>query len=257
MSGSRVSLRRYVEVIAGQSPPSEAVSDLETGLPFIQGTAEFGAYSPQPKLQCDEAPKTCREGDHLLAVRAPVGELNVADRAYGIGRGLAAIRPITNDVDPVFLGYLLEQLKPELLSMATGSTFEAVTADQIRELKVAWMPPIEEQRRIADFLDDQVGRIDQVIELRKSQHQLLEAAFDSLISQVSSVGMSIQVEARQTGLPWMPQANADWSLHALRYLIKEEKTLVGGDSSSYTLLSLTKRGVIPRDVESNFGKFPA
>ena len=55
----------------------------------------------------------------------------------------------------------------------------------------------------------------------------------------------------------MPRANANWPLIALRYLMKEVRVIVGTDSGSYTLLSLTKQGVIPRDIESNFGKFPA
>jgi type I restriction enzyme S subunit len=38
------------------------------------------------------------------------------------------------------------------------------------------VPPMEEQRRIADFLDDQVGRIDQAIGLRKTQLELLEVS---------------------------------------------------------------------------------
>jgi type I restriction enzyme S subunit len=41
------------------------------------------------------------------------------------------------------------------------------------------LPPIEEQRRIAEFLDDQVGRIDQAIELRNEQVAFLEETLNS------------------------------------------------------------------------------
>ncbi len=54
---TEIRLKWKAHVIAGQSPPSDAVSPLKDGLPFIQGNAEFGADHPAPEQQCDLAPK--------------------------------------------------------------------------------------------------------------------------------------------------------------------------------------------------------
>jgi type I restriction enzyme, S subunit len=56
---------------------------------------------------------------------------------------------------------------------------------QFRSIEVP-VPPLEDQRRIADFLDDQVARIDNIIAARRSQIELIDSQrlceLDSLIN---------------------------------------------------------------------------
>lgn len=89
-----IPLKWLASIVAGQSPTSTVVDVyVGEGLPFLQGNAEFGPEQPAPVHRCDSAHKRSSPGDILVSVRAPVGALNVADRSYGIGRGLAAVRP--------------------------------------------------------------------------------------------------------------------------------------------------------------------
>ncbi|MBB2893466.1 restriction endonuclease subunit S [Flexivirga oryzae] len=183
-----VALRRVADIVAGQSAPSDAVTDLSGGLPFLQGNAEFGREYPTPKYECATAPKRCQRGDLLLSVRAPVGAMNFADRAYGIGRGLAALRARTGDSR--YLHYALTASSQELRAASSGSTFDAVTGDDLRELSICWQPDAL-QRRIADFLDDQVARIDEIIRLREDQIPALERRRFGLRGEIFSKGVSL------------------------------------------------------------------
>ena len=169
MSWSTVPLRRVALVEAGQSPLGDAVADSEVGLPFLQGNAEFGAFCPTPNRWCANPPKVCQPGDVLISVRAPVGAINAADREYGIGRGLAAIRP--RKVNPRFLWWSLHASVVALRSVATGSTYEAVTAEDLGSLRI---PLVEEreQRAIADFLDAETNRIDSLAALIRNRSDL-------------------------------------------------------------------------------------
>ncbi len=167
MSYSSIRLKRQAIVLAGQSPPSSEVQDLGHGLPFIQGNAEFGQPHPVPRFECDSPPKHALPGDILISVRAPVGAINVANQRIGIGRGVAAIRALQT-VDDRFLKYAVQSLLPALSSKATGTTFLAVTAQDIGDLRIP-LHDLERQRRIADFLDDQVARIDNIVAAREKQ----------------------------------------------------------------------------------------
>ncbi len=163
---STVALKRVARVIAGQSPPSSDVSDYEgVGLPFLQGNAEFGSLHPVPIHRCDLAPKRCSTRDVLLSVRAPVGALNIADQTYGIGRGLCAIRPHPG-TNRQFLWWALNALRAELDRASVGSTYAAVTAEDVDALPI---PRISEstQRAIADFLDAETARIDALIDRKR------------------------------------------------------------------------------------------
>lgn len=57
-------------------------------------------------------------------------------------------------------------------------------------------------------------------------------------------------------LPWLSQMPSHWALLRNKNFLKEVKETVGDASADYTLLSLTTKGIIPRDVASGKGKFP-
>lgn len=61
---------------------------------------------------------------------------------------------------------------------------------------------------------------------------------------------------RQIDLPWLKDIPSHWGIRRNKNIFTEMKNEVGEDSDKYTLLSLSKKGIIPRDVESGKGKFP-
>lgn len=189
-------LKRVARIISGQSPPSSLVSDLDaSGQPFLQGNAEFGPMYPEPKLQCIDAPKRAATGDILLSVRAPVGALNVADRPYGIGRGLCAVRPITG-LDPSFAWWALVATAPQLFAVATGSTYEAVTIDDVGGLLIPNVP-LPDQRGIAQYLDKETARIDALVTAKRRMLDLLENHYWSGIAQGIQTSSSRYVPLRR------------------------------------------------------------
>ena len=64
------------QINMGQSPPSVDCFDYKNGLPFFQGTAEFGTKYPTVNKWCNSPRKVAGRGDILVSVRAPVGDVN-------------------------------------------------------------------------------------------------------------------------------------------------------------------------------------
>lgn len=189
-------LKDVAAVIAGQSPPSEAVGPVEHGIPFLQGNAEFGRRTPSAKYECAEAPKACKAGDILLSVRAPVGAVNVADRQYGIGRGLCAVRP--KSALQGFLWWWLLDQRSRLTAAATGSTFDAVTASVVGALDFPSFT-LDEQRAIAEFLDRETARIDTLIEEQERLIDLLrERRMTTLAAGLATAGPTTRLKHRAT-----------------------------------------------------------
>ena len=175
MSSTR--LKFSASFIAGQSPASSDVEDLDGGQPFLQGNAEFGLVHPAPRYECPVANKVCAPGDTLISVRAPVGRVNVADQIYGIGRGLAAVR--ATDMHAGYLRWVLEDAERFLQAVSNGSTFEAITAWHIGEVPYV-KHEFELQGRIAEYLDREsakilsvVGQLDDLSELLR--HRMRQA----------------------------------------------------------------------------------
>jgi type I restriction enzyme S subunit len=184
----------------GQSPDGATVSSDGEGIWFLQGNADFGDLHPTPKSRTTQPEKLCRTGDILLSVRAPVGAVNVADQDYAIGRGLCAIRPLEHDRR--FLRYLLTTQSRELNSVATGTTFTAVSVQQVGNLSVA-APSPNEQQRIAAYLDEATGKIDRLVSLRRHQMKLLREQRAALIQQAVTRGLNPHAPLKDSGLPWI------------------------------------------------------
>jgi len=137
-------------VLLGQSPPSSEYNVQGRGLPFFQGKADFGLLHPTPRVWCEVGTQRAKRGDVLVSVRAPVGDVNVAEDDCVIGRGIAAIRA-GHDLDPWFLFFALQHVRPVLKSRATGSTFESVNRETLLALQLPF-PSLDEQRAIAKQL---------------------------------------------------------------------------------------------------------
>lgn len=146
------------KVIAGQSPPSETYNEKGQGLPFLQGNGDFSDKHPVPKSWCTAPAKVAEPYDTLISVRAPVGELNRADRQYAIGRGLAAIH--ATSANPDFIYHGLQRWRWSLQRVAQGTTFDAVTARHFSQLLVALPEDGDEQAAIARVLDAVDAAID-------------------------------------------------------------------------------------------------
>lgn len=62
---------------------------------------------------------------------------------------------------------------------------------------------------------------------------------------------------KDSGVKWLSDVPEHWDVRKNKHAFRVVSTLVGSKSKDFQLLSLTLRGVIPRDIESGKGKFPA
>lgn len=126
--------------------------------------------------------------DGELPVRVVIGDGDLifswsgslAVRIWDRGRGylnqhLFRVDPAAG-IDRLWLGRVLEASVPRLEGLMHGSAMTHITRPMLK--MVIWsVPTLPEQRRIADFLDDRVARIDRIIAARRAQISALEEAY--------------------------------------------------------------------------------
>lgn len=173
-------IKFYANIIMGQSPDGKDITD-EGKTPFMQGNAEFTEKYPNPIYYCETCNKHSRIGDVLMSVRAPVGELNLSDKIYGIGRGLCSIKA-EQELSTPFLWYYLMKSKDDFNSFANGSTFTAITVDDLKNFPLI-LPPLSEQTAIAAYLDKKCAAIDRQIAKIEKQIELLKEYKQSVITE--------------------------------------------------------------------------
>ena len=137
------------KVTMGQSPDGTSLNR-STGIEFHQGKICFTEkYLSESDIFTTSATKCAEPNSLLCCVRAPVGVFNITSRRICIGRGLCSLSPLDADVDIEYWFYALSSLTEYYESMATGSTFKAISGDIIRNTVIA-VPPRMEQKRIFD-----------------------------------------------------------------------------------------------------------
>ena len=219
-SRHRVRLKYHAHIEMGQSPPSaEYSSSPEDGLPFLQGTADFGTASPTPYVYCGSPTKLARAGDILFSVRAPVGEINLADQEFGIGRGLCAIRP-QRHWDARFAWWALHEARHQLNSVSTGSTYDAVATEDVGNLLVE-TTALGAQRAIADYLDRETTRIDALVAEKERLLDLLSEKRNAIITRAVTSGLDPNVPLRDSGISWLGEIPAHWKTERARWLFRE------------------------------------
>lgn len=118
------------------------------------------------------------------------------------------------------------------------------------------IPPQEEQRQIVAYLDYKSNKINERICQRERELQTLSELKQAEIAAVVTRGLDPNVPMKESGIEWLGKIPAHWELLRNKIFITERDNVVGQDAYKYTLLSLTKQGVIQRDIESGKGKFP-
>lgn len=204
-------------LIMGQSPPSDECNFDRVGLPFLQGCAEFGERYPRPRQYCPTPRKTCPPGAILLSVRAPVGSTNIANRGYGIGRGLCAIVPDERIFRLDFASFVVRVSAKGLMTVATGSTYDAVSVGDVGGQPIA-LPAVREQSEIARFLDVADRHINRLIRAKRRIIDLLNEQKQAIIHSAVTRGLDPNVRLKPSGIAWLGDVPEHWGVQKLKHV---------------------------------------
>ena len=161
-----VRLGDVADIIMGQSPKSIYYNNVGEGLKFLQGNRTFGRIYPTYDTYTIKATKIAEKGDILISVRAPVGDINLANTKCCIGRGISAIRSKENNL---FLFYNLIYNKKRLKTAENGTTYGSINKGDLENFKIK-LPDLETQEKIADVLSS----YDKLIENNNRRIKILE-----------------------------------------------------------------------------------
>lgn len=171
-------LENFAEINMGQSPKSEFYNTNKEGYPFLQGNRTFGNKYPYFDTYCSEPKKIATKGSVLFSVRAPVGDINVANTDICIGRGLASLN--AKNGNNFYLFFLLHYLKKTIINEESGSVFGAVNKTTLGNIRFL-LPPLSEQKAIAEVLSSLDDKIDLLHRQNKTLEQMAETLYETWI----------------------------------------------------------------------------
>ncbi len=151
-------LRDIATIVMGQSPKGTSYNNKCTGKEFLQGNRTFGRIYPKIDTWTTEPKKIAKEKSILMSVRAPVGELNIANREICIGRGLCAIE--MKNKNNKYLFYLLKHSINKIKRKSSGTVFDSINKTELENIEI-----IDFDKETQDKITSILFSIDKKIEL--------------------------------------------------------------------------------------------
>ena len=171
-------LSDIAEITMGQSPDGKSYNEDGIGTVFYQGRAEFGTRFPTRRLFTTEPKRIAHKFDTLMSVRAPVGDLNIANEECCIGRGLAAMH--SKDDHQSFVHYTVQALRPQLdVFNGEGTVFGCINKDALNNMDIV-IPTKEELERFEKI----VATLDADIYNRSKENDRLKNIRDTLLQKL-------------------------------------------------------------------------
>lgn len=167
-----------------------------------------------------------RKGDLAInKMKAWQGSVAISNYQGIVSPAYYVCKPLTKN-NPRFLHYLLRSdvyiKQYERNSGGVRNDQWDLKYERFRKLE-ALIPLREEQGKIADFLDEKIGMIDEIIERKKRQIELLQERRTAIINKAVTRGLDPKAELIDSEIEWIGKINKKFKLEKLKYHVKYQE----------------------------------
>ena len=158
--------------------------------------------------------KLLKKDTIVISARGTVGKLCIVPSEMSCNQSCYALESISELVRPLYLFYVLKNLKNVYSQIAHGTTFDTITMATFDEIKIT-LPSLDEQDKLIPKLD----MLDSKIENLQKQNQILEQIIQSIFKSWF-IDFDGQTEFVDSELGKIPKG---WKVEKLGNLINHEK----------------------------------
>ena len=197
-------------------------------------------------------------GSVVLSTRAPIGHLAITGVPAATNQGCRMLVP-SSDADSCFAYYALLSSRGVLQSLGKGSTFMELTPTDLGG-HVLPLPPLDEQRAIAAFLDRETERIDALVAKKRLLIERLEEYRTALVTRTVTRGLPPEAaraaaldpspRLKPSGVAWLGEVPEHWEVAAFSREVEIAEGQVDPELEPYASMLL----VAPNHVESRTGR---
>jgi type I restriction enzyme S subunit len=129
-----------------------------------------------------------------------------------LNQDMRALIPAST-LEPRYLARLIEGHQHQLLNVWSkeGTTVESLESDLVADTEIA-IPPLIEQRAIADYLDRETARLDGLLAAKERVLGLVTEKRQALITRAVTRGLAPHAPLRDSGIPWLGEIPAHWGI---------------------------------------------
>ncbi len=229
---SYLKLRWAASIYAGGTPSKNNLAFWENGtIPWLnsgsvnQGIVrEVSAFITKAALENSSA-KWIKRGSLVVALAGQgktKGTVAQLDIDATCNQSMAAIVP-SSKLQPRFLFWWLSSNYQNIRNMAGGDLRDGLNLELLGNIQCP-LPTADEQTQIAKFLDYETAKIDALIAKQQQLIALLQEKRQAVISHAVTKGLNPAAPLRDSGVEWLGQVPAHWTVSQLKYNTSQMQT---------------------------------
>lgn len=172
-------------------------------------------------------------GSIVFSKRAPIGTVAITADKLCINQGCLGLVEKSGRVLNKFYFYVISIYSDVFSIYVSGTTFKEISANVFANIKLP-TPPIQEQQRIADFLDAKCAEIDALTADIQTQIDTLEQYKRSIITETVTKGLNPDAEMKDSGIQWVGDMPAHWVVIRGKYILRYMQKPVREDDGVIT-----------------------
>ena len=213
------------EIYSGGTPTSGNPNFYdENGIPFVSiGDMKLNnkIYETKRKLTIagikDKNLRILNEDTILYSIYATIGNVSQLGVKATISQALLALILNEEKYRKNFYKYNLIALKNFALSLSNGNTQNNLNAEIVKNFFLV-LASLEEQEKIANYLDKKIADIDLIIEKTKTTIEDYKKYKQSIITEAVTKGLNSNVEMKDSGIEWIGQIPKYWEVAKLKQI---------------------------------------
>src|SRR5690606_35998696 len=115
--------------------------------------------------------------------------------------------------------YISENFYHDVFKLSAKNTVDSLRLPMFLNFPVA-VPPLQEQTKIAQYLDHQTATIDKLIQQKEKLIELLKEKRQAIINETVTKGLNPKAKMTDSGIVWLGEIPFNWKIKRLRYLGK-------------------------------------
>ncbi|SHF14955.1 type I restriction enzyme, S subunit [Desulforamulus putei DSM 12395] len=163
-------------------------------------------------------------GTVLCTCSCNMGTTVIVKRPLISNQTFIGIVPI-KDLDSIFLYYAINASSKRLQHLGEGAIQQYLSRHDFEHFKLAF-PHKNEQRAIADFLDQKTAQIDSLIADKEKLIQLLQKKRQAIISEAVTQGLNKNVPMKDSGVEWIGEIPEHWEVKRIKHLLVSKKDAI-------------------------------
>ena len=192
---------------------------------------------------------------YMIKSGATTGKVAVVDTdiRFTIRSPLAVFRANPDKIQYKYLYYALQShpYQKQIEDKWSFGTQQNIGMRVLEQIKLT-VPPLSEQKKIADYLDEKCGAIDEVIAKTEQSIEEYKKLKQAAITEAVTKGIRPNRKMKDSGVEWIGEIPENWDVKKLKYAFEIKKDIAGKEG--YTVLSITQTGIKPKNITSNEGQ---